>query len=147
MIRLLKITNLQQVRGLYKKIGLVNLLLSGLGFFILYSYPLGERISILLVTNIGYHMMYHSITRGTKWQLNHIRDNKTVFSMGVQGLYFFSYVLIFGGCFATILILFSAIIDKDIASLFSFLIPMGIVLAGLFLKIMIQFEKEEFRGK
>jgi len=63
---LLKITNLQQVRELYKKIGLVNLLLSGLGFFILYSYPLGERISILLVTNIGYHMMYHFITKGTK---------------------------------------------------------------------------------
>jgi len=56
-------------------------------------------------------------------------------------------VLIFGGCLATILILFSAIADKDFASLFSFLIPMGMVLAGLFLKIMIQFEKGEFKGK
>lgn len=129
---------LQIIKKRYKQIGIANLVLSLLGFFIMHDNP--ERIYNLFATNFRYHLLYHFIIIGTTpFNLVFFRNGQKHL-LATIALYFFSYFTILAG----ILMVFAHVfvISKgELTPIFSIIEPVGLILGGLYLRSNIQREK------
>lgn len=133
---------LSQIKRWYKNIGMVNLVLSIVGFFLMHEEEWGERISFLIVANLAYHLFYQTIPRVIKFQKNFLRNNELILSLMPFMLNIFFYFMLFAGAMVFLILLLESIFRGDLMQLLPLCVPLGIMLTALYQLKTIQQEKQ-----
>lgn len=115
----------------YKKIALFNLFLSIVGFFIFSKTSMSERLTLLIFSNAGFHIMYGFIAFLPRYQLKFVRKQNGIYEIAKSAMKLFSNILIIIGLLFSLFLLISSISSNNFHESFLFCTPLGIALGGV----------------
>lgn len=119
----------QNIKKWYVSIGLLNLVLSLILFFILDEENLEERGAMLIVPNIGYHLLYAFIGFFPRGIIKRIVDENRIVRISIGMNRLFAYTLIVLGILMFTGILIHLVSKSDPRAMLAFS-PLGMTLGG-----------------
>lgn len=136
----------EKIEKFYKIFSLINI---GIGIIIILfpfdNLPIGEKISMGIVLNVGYHMFFHLISIVPLKQLNWVKENKNVRNLAYKSIKSMTYFVPITCILISLLLIFESIMTQQIGRLSVLLVFVGIILGMIKLnRKLIEWKKTHY---
>ncbi|RYH71901.1 hypothetical protein EVU94_14605 [Flavobacteriaceae bacterium 144Ye] len=129
-----------QVKLLFRRFAVINLLMSLLLLFLYEKLELSERISAFMVINIGYFMFYFFLSRGLTIQFKWIKKNSksSIFKFQIKMIMLFTVFIKICAVIFLLALILKAIATKEFYSVSAVCVPISVYLGGTLAGLNIQ---------
>lgn len=121
----------------YQRIGIINLILSIIEFFVFYEDSIGSRLIRIISTNITYHILYYFFSFMSYRRLKHLKKSKMLF-------YYGSYFFVLIGLIVMMILIGTAIRGDEPHAFFGMALPFGLLLGTLSFNNYMRGKKDGF---
>ena len=119
----------EKIENYYKIFSLLNIVIGIIiVLFPIDNLPIEERISMGIVLNVGYHMLFHLISIVPLKQLNWVKENKNVRNLAYKSLKSMTYFVPITCILISLSLMFESIMTQQISRLSVLFVFVGIIL-------------------
>lgn len=132
----MKILKENKLHKLYKLIAYCLIIVSLILILIpIENLLIQDKLGIVLVMNIGFHMFYHLISIVPLKQLNWVKDNSTIQNLAFKAIMLMSYFIPIACILASIIIITESFSNQEYYKLTILLVFSGVILGALKLNL------------